>query len=305
MTKGEIDALLGRWKGIVPFENHDPHATSLINVGTTSLGTEIRINRTFIKADLKILTGDVEYHQFCGYGGGAKSVYPGLASAEAIRQNHSRLDLEGTGPGLLAGNPVRAEIDEVGRMVGVDFLLTVVLDPEHKIVSIHAGDLDREFRKACEVVDRIYRVETPKRSDLVIATPGGHPKDLTLYQSQKAIAAAVRLVKPGGRVVILAECKEGSGSDRFENWMEEAFKPDDIHERIRNSFQMGGHKAYQIAQSVKQADIYFYSSIVPGKIRSWFMEPLRTLEDIQRLIDQARKILILPQATTTLTNIVS
>ena len=298
MTAKELETALGRWHGLVDIENHDAEAPQhLVRLGTTSLGTEISVNRSFMEADLKITTGDVEYHQFCGYGGGVKCVYPGLADAAAIRANHSRMDLPGTGPGVIDGNPVREEIDEVGRMAGVDFNVSLAMDTCHRIVAVRAGDPDLSFRKACRFIGQMYSVEVPCRADLVIASPGGHPKDIDLYQSQKAIEEATQVVKPGGDVMVTARCDEGSGSKRFEAWMDEAYSADDIIRRIKENFVMGGHKAYQIAREVRRANIHLYSEIPPGRVRSWLMEPVRSMVDINELIASAESVTVLPQAT--------
>ena len=304
MTRSELDEALGRWKGKLKIENHDANdPAGLTYLGRTSLGTEISVNRTFLAAELKITTGDVEYHQFCGYGGGAKGVYPGLADAAAVRANHSRMDLPGTGPGRIDGNPVREEINEVGRMAGLDYNLSVAMDADHRIVAARAGDPDRSFREACRFVDEMYEVAVPRRADLVIASPGGHPKDLDLYQTQKAIEEATRVVKPGGDVVIFARCEEGSASPLFEEWMDAAHTPEDIIARIRDNFVMGGHKAYQIARELQRANIHLYSQLPPGRVRSWMMHPLASLEAVNPLITTAESITILPQATLTLTQL--
>ncbi len=306
LTDEEFRRALGPWFGKVRAESHDAKAPDrLVPLGVTSLGTDIRVNRTFAEADLKVLTGDVEHHQFCGYSGGAKSVYPGLADAESVRRNHSRMDLPGTGPGTLDENPVRREVDEVGRMAGVDFLLSVVLNSDHHVVSVHAGNWLQAFRNACPAVDRIYRVSVPGLADLVVASPGGLPKDANLYQAQKALRVASRVVRPGGSIVLAAACPEGSGSDLFEQWMEEAFTPEEIVVRIRQSFVMGGHKAYQIVRELSRAHVYLYSAIPPGKVRSWFMRPLRDWTDIERLVDQAGVVTVLPQASSTLAEVAS
>ncbi len=298
MTDDELAGALGRWFGVVEHENHDAaDPQRLTRLGTTSLGTEISVNRSFLEADLKVTTGDVEYHQFCGYGGGVKCVYPGLADAAAIRMNHSRMDLPGTGPGSIDGNPVREEINEVGRMAGVDFNVSVAMDAEHRIVAVRAGDPDLSFRQACRFIDEMYLIELPRRADLVIASPGGHPKDIELYQSQKAIEEATRVVEPGGNVLITARCDEGSGSSLFEEWMDEAYSADDIIRRIQERFVMGGHKAYQIAREVQRANVHLYSQIPPGRVRAWMMNPVRSMQDIDQLIDQSESIIVLPQAT--------
>src|SRR5512136_1971905 len=102
----------------------------------------------------------------------------------------------------------------------------------------------------------MYAVDVPRRADLVIASPGGYPKDIDLYQSQKAIEAATQIVEPGRNVLVTARCQEGSGSELFETWMQEAYTADDIIGRIRETFVMGGHKAYQIAREVQRANVH-------------------------------------------------
>jgi nickel-dependent lactate racemase len=297
----ELADILGRWDGIVRIENHDAaRPDALTEVGVTRLGTEISVNRTFMDADLKILTGDVEFHQFCGYGGGAKSVYPGLADAESIRRNHSRMEMEGTGPGVLDGNPVREEIEDVARRIGVDFLLTVVLSPRAEIVEAFAGDVGRAFREACRQVDRLYRVTLPRPADLAIVSPGGWPRDASLYQAQKAIESGLRALGPGGRILLFAECREGSGSPEFERWMETATDPSDIVRRIQEGFVMGGHKAYQIARAVSRAPVHVFSELPADAVVSWFLRPVRGLDEVHELIRASRSVVVLPQAPLTL-----
>ncbi|MBC8870654.1 MAG: nickel-dependent lactate racemase [Planctomycetes bacterium] len=306
MNDEEFETALGRWHGLVRSESHDAKDPKrLVPLGTTTLGTDISLNRSFMEADLKIITGDVEYHQFCGYGGGAKCVYPGLADAAAIRANHSRMDLPGTGPGLIDGNPVREEVDEVGRMAAVDFGVSVAMDDAHRIVAVRAGDPDTAFRQACRFVDEMYLIEVPCRADLVIASPGGYPKDIDLYQSQKAIEEATQIVKLGGDVLVAARCAEGSGSPKFEAWMDEAYTPDDIIRRIRENFVMGGHKAYQIAREVQRANVHLHSDIPPGRVRSWLMHPVRSMADIDQLIAAAESVIVLPQATLMRASVIS
>lgn len=304
LTQDELQRSLGKWAGKVSIENHDANdAARLVRLGTTSLGTDIALNRTFMEADLKVLTGDVEVHQFCGYGGGAKSVYPGLAGASAVRANHARMDIPGAEPGLIDDNPVRQEIDEVGRMARVDFNLSVALDTQHRIVAACAGNVEASFRQACTWVDRMVRVDVPRRADLVIASAGGHPKDIDLYQSQKAIEEATRVVAPGGDVLVFARCDEGSGSALFEQWMEAAHDPDDIITRIREQFVMGGHKAYQIARELQRARVHLYSTLPPGRVRAWMMHPVASIAQMESLITAANSIAVLPQATLTLTRL--
>lgn len=300
MTDDELTAWIGPYHGRVRAINHnsdDP--AGLVDLGTTSLGTKIRVNRTFAEAELKVLTGDVDYHQFCGYGGGAKSVYPGMANRAAIETNHSRLEVPGTGMGRIEGNPVRAEIDEVGRMAGVDFILNVVQNSRKGVVAAFAGDMIAAHRAGAALVDRMYKMTVPHRADVVIASPGGYPKDIELYQSQKALQAARKVVKDGGKIFILAECREGHGSDLFHEWMCEAKSPDDIFRRIRERFIMGGHKAYQYVRDMEGMEVYLYSSLPADQVATYWLKPLASPDEIISKLDPSDSIICLPDATLT------
>jgi len=298
------EAELAATKGDLPLRvvNHDARDPArLVSLGVTSLGQEIKINRAYAEADLKLIVCDVEYHQFCGYGGGAKSIYPGIADADSIRHNHSMMEVDGTGPGRWRGNPVRQEIEEVGRMAGADFIVSVVMNSRKEVVCAHAGDLVDAFLAGTKVVDEMYRVTVPEPVDLVIASPGGFPKDIDLYQSQKAVAAGRRVLKRGGVIATLAECREGHGSALFDRWMTEAVRPEEIVERIRRKFVMGGHKAYQFARELLWAKrICLLSKLPPGDVRKYFMTPLAGPGDLEPLICGATRIAALPQATLTL-----
>ncbi len=302
LTQHELDAL----RGDLPVQviNHDARdPDQLVPVGRTSLGQEVLINRRFMEADLKLLTGDVEYHQFCGYGGGGKSVYPGLADAASIRHNHSMMEIDGTGPGRIEGNPVRQEVEEVGRMAGVDFILNVVMNSRKQVVRAFAGHPFAAFREGARLVDQMYRVEADRTVNLVIASAGGFPKDVDLYQAQKAVSAARRLVAEGGDIVVLAECREGHGSELFDRWMTEAKDLEDIFRRIQTKFVMGGHKAYQFARDIRWARVHLLSSLPAQKVKSYFMQPLAGVEDIQTLVRAASSIAAMPQASLTLVEI--
>lgn len=299
MKHKELDTVLGPLKDRIKIVNHDPDK-NLKYLGRTCLGTRIYLNRTFLDADIKILTGDVEFHQFCGYGGGAKSVHPGIADSESIRLAHSRMEMEGTGPARIKDNPVRQEINEVGQLAGVDFIVNVVLNPAKDVVRVFSGNVIGAFLAATKVCDEIYCVDVPARVDVVIASAGGFPKDIELYQAQKAVASAMRIVKKAGKIILLAECREGHGSDLAYSWAREAKSVDDIIKRIKAKFVMGGHKAYQLARAITWADVYLLSSLRPQMVREFFMQPLSSIEEIYDLPGENDSIAVLPEATLTL-----
>jgi len=299
MTEAEID----RVRGGLPLkvQNHDARdPAGLVEIGTTSRGTPLRVNRTVAEADLRILTGDVELHQFVGYGGGAKSVLPGICDVEGVAATHAKMDAPGAGPGRLDDNPIRLDIEEAADLLRVDFVLNVVLGARHEIVGAFAGDVHAAFRAGAELVDRVYKVEVPEPVDLAICSPGGYPKDLDLYQSQKAIRAARRIVRRGGTIVALAECREGHGSDLAYAWAREARRPQDIIERHRARFAMGGHKAYQLAADAEWASVYLFSAMPEEVVEAFFIKPIARVGQIESLVAPAGSVAVLPQATLTL-----
>jgi nickel-dependent lactate racemase len=301
LTEQELERLLGRYGGRLRAVNHDADdQEQLVALGRTSLGTEVKINRTFHQADVKLIVCDTEYHQFCGYGGGAKSVLPGISDRASIQTCHSRFEAPGAEPGRIKGNPVREEIEEAGRMAGVDLILNVVLNDKKEVVRVFAGDVFDAFVAGSRVIDEMYRVTVEQRVDTVIVSAGGWPKDINLYQAQKAIESGVRIVRKGGKIVLLAECREGAGSKLFHRWMTQEKDLDTIIRKIREKFILGAHKAFQFARELKWADVFLYSSMDPGLIEKYYMHPLRDFEQIESIVSESESIVILPQATTTL-----
>lgn len=281
--------------------SHDPHdGSELADLGETSRGTPLRVNRTVAEADLRILTGDVELHQFVGYGGGAKSVLPGVCDAEGALATHAKMESPGAGPGRIDDNPIRLDIEEAADLLGVDFLVNVVLDGRRRIVRAVAGDVHAAFRAGVDLVDRMFKVEVPEPVDLVICSPGGFPKDIDLYQSQKAIRSARRIVREGGSIVALAECREGHGSELAYQWARRARSPQEIIDRHRAEFTMGGHKAYQLAVDVQWASVYLYSAMPAEITETFFLKPLDNPGQAEAIAARGRSVAVLPQASSTL-----
>jgi len=195
---------------------------------------------------------------------------------------------------------VRQEIEEAGAMAGVDLILNVVLNDKKEIVRVFAGDVFEAFVAGSRVVDEMYRVTLANRVDTVILSAGGWPKDINLYQAQKAIESGVRIVKQGGKIVLLAECREGAGSKLFHQWMTQEKDLDTIIRKIREDFILGAHKAFQFARELLWADVFIYSSMDPDLIEKYHMHPLREFERIEAIVAESESIVILPQATTTL-----
>lgn len=256
----------------------DGDPSDCVHMGVTSRGTPVDIVRTVAESDRRICLGNIEYHYFAGYSGGAKAIMPGVSTRAAIQANHSRMVEDAACAGKLEGNPVREDIEEAAAMVGVDFIVNVVLDAHKKIIKAVAGDLVAAHRAGCAFLDTLYRKEIPARADIVLVSQGGAPKDLNLYQTQKALDNAKHAVKKGGVVVLVGSCKEGLGEKTFEEWMTTAPTAHSLIERIQREFRLGGHKAAAIAMVLENADIYLVSDLEDTLVERLFMKPFHSVQ---------------------------
>ena len=163
-------------------------------------------------------------------------------------------------------------------MVGVDYIVNVVLDAHKHIVHAVAGDVTAAHREGCAFLEQFYLKEIQARADIVLVSQGGAPKDANLYQLQKALDNAKHAVKPGGVIVLIGCAKEGFGEDTFEQWFREARKPEDLVERLRANFTLGGHKAAAIALVENKADVYLVSDWPDEAVRGIFMTPFASAQ---------------------------
>jgi nickel-dependent lactate racemase len=259
------------------FINHncdDPHIKDL---GEMKSGNKLWVNPIILDADFIITTGVIVPHYFAGFSGGRKSILPGICGRKTIEANHAQMVHHDARAGNLKGNPVHEEMQEAAEKVGVDFNINVVTDENHQIVEIVAGELLTSWQYGVEVCKQIYICPIKKKAEVVIASAGGYPKDINVYQAQKALNNASQAIKPGGTIILLAECSEGYGEPTFEKWIEEASSPDDIIGRLNKKFILGGHKAYSIAKLTKKAEVILISSLPQDKVRKLFFIPMKNI----------------------------
>lgn len=280
----------------------DPH--DFVHMGQTKLGTPVDITRVVAEADFRIGTGNIEYHYFAGYSGGAKAIMPGVSTRDAIQSNHSRMVLPEAAAGRLDGNPVRMDIEEALGACPLHFIVNVVLDEHKEIIHAVAGHFIEAHRAGCAFLDSLYLKKLPRRADIVIASQGGAPKDLNLYQTQKALDNAKHAVKKGGVIILVGSCKEGLGEDVFEEWMTGSERSSDMIVRIQEDFQLGGHKAAAIALVLENADIYLVSEMDPAFVESIFLQPYghvqQALEAAFEKLGKDASVLVMPYAGSTL-----
>ena len=257
----------------------DSDPDDCIHLGKTEHGTPLDITRVVAEADRRICLGNIEYHYFAGYSGSSKAIMPGSSTREAIQVNHSMMIDPKACAGNIVDNPLRKDIDEAAAKVGVDFILNVVQTPQKVILRAVAGDMIKAHREGCKFLDKLYKKDIPDRADIVMVSQGGSPKDLNLYQTQKALDNAKHAVKKGGIVILIGSCREGLGEKTFEEWITTAPNPHSLIERIHKDFKLGGHKAAAIAMVLENAEIYLVSELEDDFVRKIFMKPFKTVQE--------------------------
>lgn len=235
----------------------------------TSFGTPIEIVNKALKSDLLIATGNIEYHYFAGYSGGAKAVMPGICTRNSIQANHSMMLEDNACAGNFINNPVRQDIEEAGKITAIDFIFNVILDDKKNIIAAVAGKNNEAFIEGIKIYDLLYGITTNKKADIVITSPGNYPKDINLYQAQKALENVKEIVKDGGEIILAASCSEGFGEDIFEEWMKDANNYEKLYKRIKEKFVLGGHKAVAVSKLMTKAKVSIlsdFSTQVTSKI---------------------------------------
>lgn len=282
----------------------DGDTADCVHLGVTSRGTPVDIVRCVAEADRRICLGNIEYHYFAGYSGGAKAIMPGVSTRDAIQSNHRMMIEKEACAGNLDTNPLRQDIEEAAHMCGIDFILNVVLDEHKKIIYAVAGDSVKAHRQGCRFLDTLYGKRIKQKADIVVVSQGGAPKDLNLYQTQKALDNAKHAVKDGGIIVLVGSCKEGLGEKVFEEWMTGAEKSADLIARIKKEFKLGGHKAAAIALVLEYADIYLVSDMEDAFVKKLFFTPFKTVQDaFNAALEKKGKnasVLVMPYGGSTL-----
>ncbi|MCU0592474.1 MAG: nickel-dependent lactate racemase, partial [Desulfobacterales bacterium] len=282
---------------------HDARAAVMRDYGVTSRGTPVRINAAFAEADLKLVIGQVDPHQFVGFTGGSKGVVIGCAAPETIEMNHSLMAQPNAQVGRLAGNPVREDLTEAGEMVGIDLAVNFVLDADKQVVHLAAGAPSRALVSCAEVCARVYGVAIAEKFDIVVASCGGYPKDICLYQAQKGLNLASHALKPGGRILLLAASPQGVGDDIYFDYVSQFTSPEEVIRDFKSSgFRMGAHKAYLFGRTLVNFDVAVFSDLDPGILRKCHLraaDPATVIDEWVSTFEGTPELAIIPNANTT------
>jgi nickel-dependent lactate racemase len=301
------EELLARYRVLC----HDADADeNLRHLGTTSRGTPVWINRHFAEADWRIVVGNIEPHQFQGFSGGAKSAAIGLAGRDTVNRNHALMTHPRAQLGRYQDNPARQDVEEIGDLIGVHLALNAILNGEKEIVQVLAGEPRAVMRAGIPPSREVCQVTVAAPFDLVIASPGGHPKDLNLYQSQKALAHASLIIRDGGAVILAAACPEGVGSRGYERWMEGMSSHEEVLDRFRREpFHVGPHKALLMSRDAARVRVVLVSAMAPVLVRRLLLTPAMSIDEALCLVlpdlPRSARVGVMPRASSTIPLVVN
>lgn len=283
--------------------DHDCDAPDLVYVGTTSRGTNVRVNPLVVGRKVIVLGGTV-HHMMAGFGGGRKNLLPGVSGRDSIRQNHRRaLDPEKAMTDVRVGccklkdNPIHEDMMEAAHLVHTDFGINLVVAASGVHSGIFSGDMDAAWEASCDFQKKCYEVEVKEPADIVLCSSGGAPKDMNLYQGCKGMLNAMRALKPGGIMLWTCKCPEGGGAPDYFSWLK-PLQEGHLDSSLRADFTIGGYIFYLTVEQLKKAShVYTLTELEPEMVRPMGIEAGTDLEELVSKIDFTGKtVYVLPYA---------
>ena len=283
-TEAEKKSLVGdEVYGRFPITDHDSLHHEMVSLGTTSSGNTIYVN-ALVKGKKVLLTGGIAPHLMSGFGGGRKSVVPGIASYDTVQRNHL-LTLDPAAPqssnliglGVMEGNPLHQDMVEACALLSPAFLVNVAVNDHMQLAGFFAGHWYQAWETGALWIRDRYFVPVSEKADVVIASCGGFPKDINLYQSCKTLFNAAKGVRDGGALIFLAECSDGAGADTFFNWSQ-PLKEGRLDAALREDFTIPGYIFYAAIEAARKVDVYLVSRMDPAEIATMGFIPCPDVE---------------------------
>ncbi|MCH8994552.1 MAG: nickel-dependent lactate racemase [Chloroflexi bacterium] len=291
-TPDEVQRVLGP-EIVASYEviNHDARDKSTLeHLTTTAQGVEVWLNRRYLEADVRIVTGFVEPHIFAGYSGGGKAVLPGVAGADAVMSNHGA-DMLGHPKATwcsIEGNPIFEEMRDLALLSRPSFCVNVTLNERRELTGVFAGELQAAHEAGIAQAERQYVRPIPELFDIVVSTNMGYPADLNLYQSVKGMSVAAQGVREAGAVLLVAECRDGLGLSEYTELLTSEASPQALLERIHSPgfarFDQWGVQCQAMVQA--KADVWLYSSMSRETTEA---AHLHYCEDVSTTVEELRR----------------
>ena len=293
-TREELTHMLGQEiVDTVEIVNHDAFDTNtLVQLGETASNVPVWVNRRYVEADFRIVTGFIEPHFFAGFSGGAKGIIPGLGGIHTIQALHNArlIGHPRSTWAVLEDNPVQQGIRECVSKCPPEFMVNVALDQKKRITGVYAGDYLQAHAVGCADVARSATQAVDERFDIVITSNGGYPLDQNLYQTVKGMTAAAQIVRKGGAIISVAECRDGlPNHGNYKTLLQMRDSPQALLSLI-NSPGFTMHDQWQVQkQAIVQleAEVYLHSSLPDDVVR---MTKLTPVPNLQQTIDQVLQL---------------
>jgi nickel-dependent lactate racemase len=282
---------------------HDAISSPTDYFGDTEKGTPVLINDAFAKADYKIVVGQIDPHQIVGFTDSVSGLITGCSGEATLEHNHSLMFDDAAKVGVLDGNPVREDMNEAAAIVGIDLAVDFVLAPNKEIVKIIAGRPIDTLYEGARISSDLYGVAIDKKFDIVVASCGGYPKDICLYQAQKGLNLASQAVKTGGHILLLAALTQGVGDDIYFDYVSQFTTPDEVLSDFRKQrFRMGAHKAFLFGRTLTKFDVAVHSEMDQVVLKKCLLraaDPSRVIAEWLEDAQESKSIGIITNANTT------
>jgi nickel-dependent lactate racemase len=284
--------------------------SNLVQLGTTSRGTPVIINKVAAEADHLVLTGCCTYHPWVGWAGGKKSILPGISSIESIQKNHlMTMDELGrqrpeVASGNIKNNPIHLDMLEVASIVKPSFMFNVIMGHDGKIARAVCGDCIKAHDAGRNIVDELYEVPIPELADITISSQGGYPKDIDVCQTGKGIYHTQAATKPGGWIIILSDCTEGVGPPDANDIFLGLDSNEARHKEVCRLFTVPKYVSYYMCTAAEKWNIIIVGSVDPALLEK---TKIRTAKTVDEALDFAfskggrqQKIYLMPQGSSAL-----
>lgn len=277
--------------------------------GATSGGIAVSLNSMLTEYDRIVSVGGVSFHYFAGFTGGRKLICPGLASAETVAETHrlafdfeKKVRREGVGPGLLAGNAVHEAFIEAAAKRPPDFAVNTIVDDNGNVARLFCGDWIASHEAACEAYMSDNHVAVTDKRAVVVVSCGGFPHDINMIQAHKAFDSASRICRDGGRIVLLAECRDGLGRKDFLEWFSAA-NAAQLAERLCSRYQVNGQTAWSLLEKAERFDVRVVTELPEAHAKEMRLVKATSLEHALGGLDANADGYILPNGAKTLVDI--
>jgi len=279
----------------------------LIYLGKTKNGTEVSVNKLVEEYKNILVIGSVEPHYFAGCTGGRKAFLPGVSSYKTIEMNHKYALSDSACSLALKGNPVHEDMTDAMKLLKKFniFSIQTILDFNHNIYAVTAGDIIQSFDKAINYVNDVYCVPVEEKGNIVI-TVVQHPMDINLYQSQHALENGKLVLEQNGVMILVSKCRTGVGNDAFLKLLSKSETVEDVMKLIGGKYKLGSHKSIRILKTKSKADLFAVTDLDAETIKKSKMKPYK---NIQKALDDAidlikskgrePKIIIIPDGSHT------